>query len=121
MNRISQVRDLHSADCPFTYHRPPSLQISKDAFKNLFKLEELLLGQNAIHVVSNGLLSQLHNLKKLMLFSNNIKSLQKNAFFGLQSLKVLFLNNNLLMDFPEDIFQPLAPQLEKMYEDHYFR
>lgn len=117
MNKISQVvNQLPNA----TINRKIMLflishQIADLAFANLYNLEELLLGQNSIYAIPDGLFFPLKKMKKLMLFSNNIIRLEKDDFDGLVSLTNLMLNNNLLNShhFHQSVFNPLL-KLEKL-------
>lgn len=109
------------------------VDLEKDCFSGLQKLQKLNLSSNIIKTIPNNLFrefSNVHlleldmsnnaisnlppksfeNLKFLQFFDlswNNIKSIDENTFVGLSSLRKLLLNNNNMLNIQPDTFARL--------------
>ena len=76
-------------------------------------MRELLLGQNYLSDIPDGLFNNVNSLISLNLFSNNLTTIESSDFQGLVILEKLMLNNNILKKMEDDVFTPMG-KLEKL-------
>ncbi|XP_012884323.1 PREDICTED: peroxidasin homolog [Dipodomys ordii] len=89
-------------------------EIQPGAFRQLQKLNTLLLNNNQIKRIPSGAFEDLENLKYLYLYKNEIQSIDRQAFKGLTSLEQLYLHFNQIETVDPESFQRL-PKLERLF------
>ncbi|XP_048209431.1 LOW QUALITY PROTEIN: peroxidasin homolog [Perognathus longimembris pacificus] len=89
-------------------------EIQPGAFRQLRKLNTLLLNNNQIKRIPSGAFEDLENLKYLYLYKNEIQSIDRQAFKGLTSLEQLYLHFNQIETVDAESFQRL-PKLERLF------
>lgn len=76
-----------------------------DAFKDLIKLEHLELKNNKIQFLSANVFSSLTNLESLLLRYNSIEKLPEQIFAPLTNLKNISFGSNLISEVPKNMFK----------------
>ncbi|XP_065193247.1 leucine-rich repeat-containing protein 15-like [Sycon ciliatum] len=74
----------------------------------------LLLYDNQIQTLSDGVFSGLPNLRELYLFNNQIQNLSDGVFSGLTNLQTLHLYNNQIQNLSDGVFSGLT-NLHRLY------
>ncbi|XP_076343829.1 uncharacterized protein LOC143243920 [Tachypleus tridentatus] len=75
------------------------------AFFGLYSLQILKLPGNLIHEVPGGIFKDLLSLEVLDLSKNSIATISRDAFAGLKKIKILLLRENKLMQIPKATFK----------------
>ena len=82
-------------------------RITREHFRNLLELEELLLDESEVEDIEHGAFSGLSSLRVLDLSYNRLRLLQGGLFYGLRNLRQINLDHNQLERLPINIFQNL--------------
>ncbi|GBN61603.1 Peroxidasin [Araneus ventricosus] len=105
---------------PGIYPRPGDLrfnkirEITKHTFKNLGKLNTLLLNNNHLIRIEDDAFQATPELRYLYLYKNRIKFIGKDAFKGLHNLEQLYIHFNKIEKIEPSTFADL-PSLERLF------
>ncbi|PSN40372.1 Peroxidasin, partial [Blattella germanica] len=92
-------------------------EIPANAFKDLKHLNTLLLNNNHLTRLQNGVFNGLHELRYLYLHFNELVDVESDTFSNLPSLERLFLHNNKLQRIPVGAFKNLESLKRLMLQD----
>lgn len=82
-------------------------KLENDAFNGLPELKYLYLYKNRIRLIETNAFKGLHKLEQLYIHFNKIEKIQTNTFADLPALERLFLHNNKLSRIPPGVFRKL--------------
>ncbi|ELT95511.1 hypothetical protein CAPTEDRAFT_132345, partial [Capitella teleta] len=88
--------------------------LPRGLFRNLHKLDTLLLNNNQIQAIDDGAFEGLDSLKTLFLYKNEIASIQEGAFHNLRNLEQLYIHFNQLTSLEARTFENLQ-KLERLF------
>ncbi|GLH03915.1 Peroxidasin, partial [Gryllus bimaculatus] len=88
--------------------------ISPNSFKDLKKLNTLLLNNNHITRLQNGVFNGLKELKYLYLYKNRMREIESKVFQGLPKLEQLYLHFNKIEKLGPGVFSDLR-RLERLF------
>ncbi len=82
---------------------------------NIASVKKLVLTDNRLKTLPNGIFKGLNNLIILDLWKNNLTVLNEDSFDGLNNLRELYLSSNKLTTLPENLIRAFAQsKLEKL-------
>lgn len=88
--------------------------IAPETFKHHKNIRSLLLNNNLLTTLNNGVFAGLIQLRHLYLYKNRIKHIQPNVFQGLPKLEHLYLHNNDIQEFESGTFSNM-PSLDRLF------
>ncbi|XP_054710141.1 peroxidasin-like [Uloborus diversus] len=89
-------------------------EVKRDSFKNLKKLNTILLNNNHITKIEDEAFRGLGELRYLYLYKNRIKTIAGTAFKGLKKVEQLYIHFNKIEKFEPETFSDL-PALERLF------